>query len=128
MRSCAADSLKAIERAVAQASPDDLVGVAALQLWIAELGMNYVGVDPSALRGSLRIMEEELAQRLVGLSKITDDNDARIGYLVRGFKLSTEFGTEWTASFPSYEVDSGAREIRPAKHHAEYSVGLPSND
>ena len=76
-------------------------------MWALEVGMNYRHVDPTLARGAFRVLEEELAERLMHIADNTDDPRARAGFLVRGFQLETDFGGIWRPEFPDVEIDSG---------------------
>ena len=57
------------------------------------------------MRGEIRALQEELAQRLIQIAEKTDDPRACAGFLVRGFPLKTDFGGVWCTEFPDSEVD-----------------------
>jgi hypothetical protein len=104
---CVTDALSEFETAVARTAATDLEGIASLRMWTTELGMNYRGADPLAVRDAIRGLREELAQRLLELAEEATEDEARAGFLVRGFHLETDFGGTWRPEFPEFEVDSG---------------------
>jgi hypothetical protein len=111
---CVSDAIGEFETAVRRTAVTDLEGIAALRMWTSELGMNYLGVDPLAVRDAVRALNEELAQRLLALAAETEEERARAGLLVRGFRLATEYRGRWDPEFVESEIDSGV---------IQYSVG-----
>ncbi len=102
---CVVASLRDFETAVMRAEDMALEGIASLQMWKTLIGLNYLGANPSSVRGSIRGLEEELAQRLLRLADEAGDASARAGFLVQGFHLETDFGGTWKLEFPGFEVD-----------------------
>src|SRR6266540_5533358 len=71
---CVTDALSEFEAAVASSLATDLEGIASLRMWTTELGMNYRGADPLAVRDAIRALREEQAQRLLELAdEATED-------------------------------------------------------
>jgi hypothetical protein len=104
---CVTDALSEFEAAVARTAATDFEGIASLRMWTTELGMNYRSADPLDVRDAIRALREELAQRLLELAEKATEDEARIGILIRGFRLETDFGGTWRPEFPKFEVDSG---------------------
>jgi hypothetical protein len=108
---CVSDALSEFETAVRRSAATNLEGIAALRMWTTELGMNYRGADPLAVRDAVRALNDELAQRLLALAAQTKEEKAHAGFLVRGFRLATDYGGTWRPEFPESEVDSGIIEF-----------------
>jgi hypothetical protein len=104
---CVTDALSEFEAAVAHSAATDLEGIASLGMWIVELGMNYRSDDPLVVRDAIRALREELAQRLIQLAAKATEDEARAGFLIRGFRLETDFVQMWRPEFPEFELDSG---------------------
>jgi len=85
----------------------DLEGIASLRMWIVELGMNYRSDDPLIVRDAIRALREELAQRLIQLAAEAAEDETRAGFLIRGFRLETDFAGTWHPEFLEFELDSG---------------------
>jgi hypothetical protein len=111
---CIIAALQDFQTAVAHADDTDLEGIASLQMWTTLIGQNYQGVDPSTVRGSIRALNEELAQRLQRLADQTNDREARAGFLVQGLRLETDFAGNWKPEFPGSEVRDGAMFFGPS--------------
>jgi hypothetical protein len=108
---CVVAALGDFQTAVARAEDTDLAGIASLQMWTTLIGLNYQGADPSSVRGSIRALDEELAQRLLRLADQTRDRGARAGFLVQGFRLETDFAGTWRPEFPGFEVHDNAIQL-----------------
>jgi len=104
---CVTDALGEFEAAVSRTAATDLEGIVSLLLWMTELGMNYHSSDPLVVRDTIRGLREELAQRLLVLADEATEDEPRAGFLIRGFRLETDFGGTWRPQFPEHEVDSG---------------------
>jgi hypothetical protein len=104
---CLTDALSEFETAVARSAAIDLEGIASLRMWIVELGLNYRSDDPLVVRDAIRALREELAQRLIQLATEATEDEARAGFLIRGFRLETDFAGTWRPEFPEFELDSG---------------------
>ena len=89
--------------AAENADAHPLEQVAALREWSIMVGMNYSEFDRAEARAAVRVIEEELAQRLVQLVDDESGPDAASGFLVRGFELSADFEGGWIPKFPQYE-------------------------
>lgn len=111
---CVVAALQDFQTAVARAEDTDLEGIASLQMWTTVIGQNYQGVDPSTVRGSIRVLDEELAQRLLCLADQTSDRGARAGFLVQGLRLETDFAGIWKPEFPGSEVHGGTIAFGPS--------------
>jgi hypothetical protein len=107
LKDCALGASREFEAAAADPNANELELAAALRMWVLEVGMNYRDVDPTLVRGAVSALQEELAERLIHIADNTDDPPARAGFLVRGFKLETDFGGTWRPEFPEVEIDSG---------------------
>jgi hypothetical protein len=105
VKGCSLGALREFEHAVTDTNAAELEVAASLWMWALEVGMNYRHADPSSVRGEIRALEEELAQRLIHIADQADDPLARAGFLVRGFRLETDFGDAWRPEFPESEVD-----------------------
>jgi hypothetical protein len=105
---CVVAALHDFQTAVARTEDTDLEGIASLQMWTTLIGQNYQGADPSTVRGSIRTLDEELAQRLLRLADRTRDPGARAGFLVQGLRLETDFAGTWKPEFPGSEVHGNA--------------------
>lgn len=107
LKDCAIGASHEFEAAASDPNASELEAAAALRMWALEVGMNYRDSDPTLARAAMGALHDELAQRLMHLSDITDRRSAREGFLVRGFLLETDFGGTWRPEFPEVEVDSG---------------------
>ncbi len=113
LNDCALAASREFEAAVTNANAAELEVAASLRMWALEVGMNYRDVDPSSVRGQVRALQEELAERLIHIADQSDDPRGRAGFLVRGFRLRTDFGGVWRPEFPEFEVNSGGIETGP---------------
>jgi len=104
MESCALSAFQEFQIAVGDPSITDLERIASLWMWNVEMGMYDWLFDPVKLRNVHRALESELAQSLVQLAKVSPDQAAREGYLIRGFHLVTDFEGTWTTEFPKFEI------------------------
>jgi hypothetical protein len=111
---CVVAALHDFQTTVARAEDTDLEGIASLQMWTTLIGQNYQGADPSTVRGSIRALDEELAQRLRRLADQTRDQGSRAGFLVQGLRLETDFAGAWKPEFPGSEVHDGAIAFGPS--------------
>jgi hypothetical protein len=111
---CVVAALHDFQTAVARTEDTDLEGIASLQMWTTLIGQNYQGADLSTVRGSIRALDEELAQRLRQLAAQTRDQGARAGFLVQGLRLETDFAGAWKPEFPGSEVHDGAIAFGPS--------------
>ena len=95
------------QEAVKANGPDSLEGLAALHKLRGELSqlLWLFQVDRSKVEGSIREVDEELAQRL--LTYFADPPHAD-DYLVRGVQLSTDLESHWEVGFLEYEVPLGS--------------------
>jgi len=104
---CLTDALSEFEASVARSAAMGLEGIASLRMWIVELGMNYRSDDPLIVRDAIRALREELAQRLIQLAAEAAEDETRAGFLIRGFRLETDFAGTWHPEFLEFELDSG---------------------
>lgn len=103
--SCSLDAIRAYLRGAAAAEAVQIQRIACLHRLTIEVGRNYISVDNSAARRNVRTLNEELAQALIQIGQLETDATARAGFLVRGFRLETDFQGTWRSNFPEAEVD-----------------------
>jgi hypothetical protein len=102
--SCSAAALEEFQAAFSASEATPLEQVASLWMIIVELGMTGIWFDPVQLGSFYRKLQGALAQTLTQLASSTDDMSARIGFLVRGFRLTTDLDGNWSTDFPELEI------------------------
>ena len=102
--SCSLDAIRAYLRGTSAAEAAPIERIACMHRLTIEVGQNYISVDNSATRRNVRTLTEELAQMLLQIGQQETDATARGGFLVRGFRLETDFQGAWRPDFPEAEV------------------------
>jgi hypothetical protein len=105
--SCSLDAIRAFLRGASAAEAAPIERIACMYRLTIEVGQNYISVDNSATRRNVRGLNEELAQMLLQIGQQETDATARAGFLVRGFRIETDFQGAWRPDFPEAEVRDG---------------------
>lgn len=113
-------SLRDFNAAVVSNSPETPAALGALVKLLSELRQTLwlFQVERRAVKSQVRLLSEELAQRL--LTHFSDSEHSE-NYLVKGVRLSTDLDGNWTVDFPSYEVAHGVQSMG-----SHVTLGLPS--
>jgi len=104
VEACVLGAKRDFESGAKMEGADELEVAASLRMWLLEAGSRFVDADPSSVCAEVRSVQRKLAEHLVRLANLTDDAQARAGFLIRGFRIKTDFEGAWYADFPGDEV------------------------
>lgn len=102
--SCSLDAIRAYQEGAKASEATPIERIACRHMLTIETARNYISDENSIIRRNVQTLNEELAQALLQAGQKETDVTARTGFLVRGFRLETDFLGDWHLDFPPAEV------------------------
>jgi hypothetical protein len=110
MASCLAAAVREFQAAITAPGTSALEQAASLWMCLVEFGMARGILFDYAVQSAIyRRLQSDLAQVLSMLGNNAQDLSARLGFLVRGCILTTDFEGNWSAKFPEIEIHGQVR-------------------